>query len=462
MITAGTGPGRGRRRGRRGSYQGAVGMPAPAGAVRAAAAVSALAVAAVFAAGCSSASPPATGSLHFASVKASDVPAPDPAAQAAAVAGLNSFGLALYRQLGSGDGNLVFSPQTLDEVLTMILPGAKGETESQLAAMLGYSGLDPAAAAYALGAVEAASLSRASADGETLTGSDALWTQQGINLQSAYLNVMAGAFDAGVWQTDFEHDASGATNAINQQVSQATHGLIPSLFPQGVIDGSTRLVLTSASYFKAPWTEAFDPDDTINGPFTKSTGGSVQVPMMNRTTSFKYAAGTGWQAVELPYGTGGKLAMDIILPASAAPGSLAALRSGLTADELGQITGALRGHSVNLSLPRFTVTSSQDSLNDQLEQLGATAMFGPHADLSGLFANDKEQLQVTDVLQKAYIQVGEKGTTAAAAAGAAIGSSAVAVPQNTVNLTVDHPFVYLIRDTVSGQVFYLGQVGDPS
>jgi serpin B len=390
------------------------------------------------------------------------VPASDPAAQAEAVTGLNSFGLALYRELGSGNANLVVSPQTLDEVLTMLLPGTAGDAERQLASVLGYAGLDPAQAAYALGRVEAASLSRASADGETLTEANGVWTQHGLSLQSAYLNILAGAFGSGVWQTDFKGAPATAANAINQEVSQETQGLIPQLFPPGTITSQARLVLTAASYFKAPWTQAFDASDTVAGPFTTSSGTKVQVQMMNQTDGFGYASGPGWQAVELPYGKNGKLAMDIVLPASAAPGSLAALRADLTGAQLGRILGALERREVVLSLPRFTLTSAEDSLNAQIEQLGATALFGQGADLGGLFAKDAGQLQLADVLQKAYIQVDEQGTVAAAVAGGEVGVGAVPGPSNEVAFDADHPFVYLIRDTVSGQILYLGQVGDPS
>jgi serpin B len=431
------------------------------GRARGVALVSALGLAAVCVVGCGS-SPSAVSGLHFASVKASGVPASDPAAQAAAVSGLNSFGLELYRQLGSGNGNLVVSPQTLDEVLTMLLPGTTGVTESQLASVLGYSALDPAQAAYALGKVEAASLARASADGETLTEADDVWAQQGLDLRTAYLNILAGGFGAGVWQTDFKGDPAASTNAVNQEVSQETKGLIPQLFPSGTITSQTRLVLTAASYFKAPWTNAFDPSNTMAAPFTTSSGTKVQAQMMSQSTSFKYGSGAGWQAVELPYGKNGNLAMDVILPTSAAPGSLATLRTDLTGNGLGQITGTLRYRPVVLSLPRFTLASTEASLNTQIEQLGATALFGQNAGLGGLFSNDSEQLQLADVLQQAYIQVSEQGTVAAAAAGGEVGVGAVAAPSNQVIFDADHPFVYLIRDTVSGQVLYLGQVNDPS
>lgn len=431
------------------------------GRARGVALVSVLGLAAACAAGCSS-GPSAVGGLKFASAKASGVPASDPAAQAEAVTGLNSFGLALYRELGSGDGNLVVSPQTLDEVLTLLLPGASGDTESQLASALGYAGLDPDQAAYALGRVEAASLARASADGETLTEADDVWAQQGLKLRTAYLNVLAGAFDSGVWQTDFQGDPAGSTDAINEEVSQETHGLIQQLFPSGSITGQTRLVLTAASYFKAPWTQAFNTNDTTAAAFTTSSGSKVQAQMMKQTHTFGYAAGAGWQAVQLPYGTDGKLAMDVILPTSSAPGSLATLRADLTGAELDQITHALSTYEVDLSLPRFTLTSAEGSLNDQLKQLGVTSLFGMNADLGGLFSNDDEQLQLTDVVQKAYIQVTEQGTVAAAAAGGAVGATAVERPPEEVTFDADHPFVYLIRDTVSGQILYLGQVGDPS
>lgn len=412
--------------------------------------------------GCSST--PAIQPVALATESPNGVPAadtvPTTASRAQVTTGLDTFGLALFKQLGTSDGNLVFSPQSLAQALTMLLPGARGTSASELETVLGYDGLTPDQAAYALGAQDSATQQRAVADSDTLTEADGVWAQKGLALQSPYLQTLSGAFNTGVWQPDFETDPSAATQQINNQVSQETKGLIPQLFGQGAIDDTTRLVLTDATYFTAPWTQSFDPSETSPANFTTSAGSTASVPMMNQTAEFGYASGDGWQAVQLPYG-GGQLAMDVMLPDSSAKGSLASYRAGLTQAGLTALADSFAPVSVELSLPKFTIKTTDDSLPADLRQLGLRSVFTSSADLSGVFTIDKD-LYVQTVVQQAQIQVGEQGTTAAAGSGVGVGTAAVAVPKNQKVFDADHPFVYMIRDVISNQILFIGQVGDPS
>ena len=374
----------------------------------------------------------------------------------------SAFGLALLRNLGSGNGNLVLSPQSLAQVLTMLLPGARGTSAGELDSLLGYTGLDSAQAAYALGALDYATRQRAVAGSDTLTEADDVWVQKGLSLQTAYLQTLFGAFGAGVHQPDFAADPAAAANAINQQVSQDTKGLIPQLFAPDSIDDSTKLILTDATYFKAPWAQSFDPSQTAPATFTTAAGPTASVPMMNQTAQFGYASGPGWKAVQLPY-NGGQLAMDVLLPDSATGSAFTAYRNGLTVSGLTAMADAFKPVEVDLSLPKFTVDSSEDSLQTTLEQLGLRSVFSGSADLSGLFAQTlSPPPYVQSVLQKAHIAVGEQGTTAAAASGVQVGTAAIAAPATQQVFDADHSFVYMIRDVISGQILFLGQVVNPS
>jgi serpin B len=414
-------------------------------------------VTAGLASGCTST--PAFQPVAMAVATPSATPSADPVAQAQVTAGLDSFGLALFKQLAADNGNLVLSPQSLAEVLTMILPGAGGASASELESVLGYTGLDPSQAAYAFGAQNQATEQRAVADSDELTENAGVWAQKGLTLRTSYLQTLSGAFGAGVWQPDFSADPVAATKAINQQVSQETKGLVPQLFGPGLITDQTRLVLTDATYFKAPWSSAFDPGSTSAESFTTATGSKSTAEMMSQNAQFGYASGNGWQAVQLPYG-GGRLAMDVLLPRSAAPGALAAYRVGLTQGGLTSLADAFKPVQVDLSLPRFTINTTESSLNATLEQLGLRAMFTDTTDLSGMFTSG-QPLTVQSVVQQASIQVTEQGTVAAAGSGAGIsGAAAPAGPQ--VVFDADHPFVYLIRDVISGQILFVGQVADPS
>lgn len=213
-------------------------------------------------------------------------------------------------------------------------------------------------------------------------------------------------------------------------------------------------MLTDAFYLDAAWASPFEASLTdTSGTFTRADGSTETAALMNQSGMFEYAAGPGWQLVELPY-QGGKLAMDVLLPASGR-GTLAGLRGHLTGASLASMLGALQPTSVQLTLPRFTADSSLDSLEKVLGQLGVTDLFDPDsADLSGLTA-DRENLYVSAVVAKAHVAVGEKGTVAAAAAGAVVGTSAER--STSVAFLADHPFIYLIRDLTTGQILFLGQ-----
>jgi serpin B len=367
--------------------------------------------------------------------------------------GSESFGLALLRRLGDGshDGNMVFSPQTLVDLLAMILPGAQGQTASQLSDALGAAGLDPRTTAAALGKVDAIARADGNKDSNTLQESSDVWTAKGLKLAQGYLSTLAGAFGDGVHQTDFAGDPDGATQAIDDLVSQETHGYINNLFSKGSLDSSTRIVLSDAVYLNAAWAAPFSPGETQDADFHPESGATQQVPTMHQTGDYDYASGDGWQLLELPY-AGGKLAMDILLPAKGS-GTLATLRDSLSAAQLNSMLTSLTKQEVTLSIPKFTTDYSPEDLKKTITALGLGSLFSD-ADLAGMTA-DGEQLSVSQIVEKAHIAVGERGTVAAAAAGGAFASSAVADTKLTFD--ADHPFLYLVRDVSTGQLLFAGQ-----
>jgi serpin B len=360
----------------------------------------------------------------------------------------------LLKLLGARNQNLVASPASLATALAMLAPGAHGSTQAQLLRVL-HSDLTATQLAAATGALARRNSTLAGTDGNTLRESDTVWTQRGLKLMPAYLDTLDGAFGAGVYQTDFQGNPEAARLAINATVAEQTDNIIKQLFGPDTIQRDTSMVLTDAVYLHASWQQPFDPRDTANDPFHPTTTSSVSVPMMSQHGTFGYAENGGVQAVELPY-QGGHLVMDVLLPAS---GTLDTFRSRLTGAQLTSLLGGLRQSNVDLSLPRFTINTSS-ALTAPLRQLGLTSLFGPDADLSGI-AGQGRSLSVSDIVQQAYVAVGEKGTTAAAATGEVVAGAAAPAP-HTVVMTVDHPFVYLIRDPDTGQVFFVGQVFNPT
>ncbi|MFE5579813.1 serpin family protein [Kitasatospora sp. NPDC056531] len=423
---------------------------------RPAALLLAAALAAPLIAGCGS-----TGAPTGAEVRASAPDggaAVDPTQVAATAKATDAFGLDLLHTLTAkpddAGRNLVVSPSGLATVLAMLLPGARGASADELAKAL-HTDLDPKQYALATGA-----LNRPvpTTDGLTLRQSDEVWTQQGFPVEPDYLAGLAAAFDAGVHTTDFKKDPEGSRKAVNAAVEKATDGRIKDLFAPNQINGDSRVVLTDALYLKAKWASEFKPGHTADRPFHKLDASTPSVPTMSQTGEFKYADGSGgivgepWQAVELPY-KDGNLVMDLIVPAQ---GGFAAFTKGLDQPQLDRILGALSAQPVDLQLPRFHFDTSNE-LTSALRSLGVHSVFD-HADLSGIA---KEPLAVSTVVQKATVQVDEEGTVAAAGSGVGIVAGAAPAPNKPVQLHIDRPFLFLVRDTSSARPLFLGQVTDP-
>jgi serpin B len=385
------------------------------------------------------------------------VAAPTELATVAATS-MNDFGTALYRQLAAADptGNIVLSPASIAIALSMAGGGAVGLTLDEMLATLEAS--DPTTLHSSMNALTAAldELDTAAADGDadggvTLSIANSLWGQQDLAFQPTFLDLLATQYGAGMELVDFRNSPEAARVAINDWVSDETEERIPELLGEGVISEATRLVLVNAIYLLAPWARTFSADNTVDAPFTTAAGEMVQVPSMQQSALFPYAAGDGWQAVELPY-ENSSLAMLIFVPE---PGNL-----GLF-EEIFLVTDAtqyLQSRQVQLQLPKFDI-ESKFSLADQLSALGMPTAFTDAADFSGITTDEK--LLISAVVHQANITVTEEGTEAAAATAVVVDATS-APTDDPVELIVDRPFVFALRDTATGAVLFLGRVGNPS
>ncbi|MEY9927052.1 serpin B [Catenulispora sp. GP43] len=418
------------------------------------AAIAAASLAALTACSSSGGTSSAGGSLVRADAARAIVAEPDETAAAAAV---NSFGVDVFHSVADRDeGDVMISPASLATVLTMLMPGAKGQTADQMAKAL-HTTMPADRFADALGALDSATAQRVLADKADLQQYDTVWAQKGYGIQQPYLRTLASAFDAGVRETDFTNPEN-ARQTIDKTVEDQTNGLIKDLFGPGSVSADTRLALTDALYLKAQWATPFAKYMTSDKPFHLTDGTTANVSTMGSRTDTAYAQGNGWQYAELPYQQG-HLAMGIVLPAA---GSFDAFRTSLTADQLTAMTSSATTVPVDLELPKFTFDTSRQ-LNAALQTLGMKSLFDPaSADLSAIPAK-AEPLWVGAVVQKTHVAVDEDGTTAAAASGVTvIAGAAPAQPvQQPAQMHVDRPFLFLIRDTVTGQILFLGQVSDP-
>jgi serpin B len=280
-----------------------------------------------------------------------------------------------------------------------------------------------------------------------------LWGQDGYGFLPEFLDVLAENYGAGLRLLDFRNAAEESRVVINDWVSDQTEDRIQDLIPQGAIDPLTRLVLTNAIYFNAAWDNPFEPNLTEDGPFYLLDGGEVTVPMMRQTESFGYTEGEGYQAVELRY-DGGELSMVILLPEA---GEFETFEGSMDAARVDAIVAALAHREVALKMPKFEF-DSDFSLQDPLVAMGMPDAFAEVADFSGMTGN--RDLFIADVIHQAFVSVDEAGTEAAAAT--AVIMAELAVPAEPVEVTVDHPFVFLIRDIETGAILFVGRVVNPS
>jgi len=370
----------------------------------------------------------------------------------------STFAFDLYQRLRAKGGNLFYSPYSISLALAMTYAGARGETEQQMADTLHFTlPQDRLHPAFNSLDIELASRGEGAKgkdeEGFRLNIVNAIWGQKNYEFLSEFLDVLAENYGAGLRILDFASASEESRVTINNWVSDQTEGRIEDLIAPGEIHALTRLVLTNAIYFNAAWQYPFKEDATYDGTFYLLNGDEITVPMMRQTEWFGYGEGDGYQAVELPY-DGGELSMIILLPTA---GYFASFEDLLDAQRLDEIVGRLEYREVALTMPKFEF-ESDFRLRETLTALGMPdAFLWEVADFSGMTGN--RDLFIADVIHKAFVSVDEAGTEAAAATAVVVPTAMP--PEELVEVTVDRPFVFLIRDR-TGTILFVGRVVDPS
>jgi serpin B len=389
-------------------------------------------------------------------------PTASPADVAAVAAGNNAFAAAAYALLAAQEGNLVYSPASIRLALAMTYAGAKGQTAAEMAQVLRLD-LQGEALHAAFNALDQELASRnrlepALDDGVErkvqLSIANALWGQEGFTFVPAFLDTLAANYGAGMRVVDFVEATEAARQAINDWVAGETNERITDLIPEGVLSEMTRLVLTNAVYLDATWSSIFAKDATSDAPFSLLDGSQVVVPTMHQESFFPYAAGNGWQAVELPY-VGEELAMVFLVPDA---GRFAEVESLVGGGLLDEVVAGLEGVEVRLAIPKFEFRF-KSSVADLLKAMGMPAAFDPGAaDFSGMSA--AADLFISDVIHEAFIKVDEEGTEAAAAT--AVIMDLTSAPVEVIDLTIDRPFLFSLYDRETGEILFLGRVLNPA
>ena len=374
------------------------------------------------------------------------------------VEGNSAFAFDLYQAIKEKGGNLFYSPYSISLALAMTYAGARNVTEQQMADTLRFA-LDQSKLHPAFNSLDLELASRGKGaqgkddEGFRLNIVNEIWGQKDYEFRNEFLDSLAENYGAGLRLLDFVNAPETSRVTINDWVSDQTEGRIEDLIPQGVIDALTRLVLTNAIYFNAAWLNAFNEDMTDDGAFYLLDGSEVTVPMMMQTDSFGYAEGEGYQAVELPY-DGRELSMVILLPDT---GQFEEFEGSLDADLVDTVTNDLIYKEIALTIPKFEF-ESEFSLADTLAAMGMPVAFTGAADFSGMTGN--RDLFIAEVLHKAFVSVDEAGTEAAAAT--AVVMNLTAAPGEPVEVALDRPFIFLIRDIETGAILFVGRVVNPS
>jgi len=368
----------------------------------------------------------------------------------------SDFATRLYDKLaGTHAGkNLFLSPFSIRVALAMCAVGARGETRRVLADLIGApENVDEQNCQYA------ELLKSVNGEGERafqLDTANALWGQQGFHFKPDFQEAIADFYDGALHEVNFQAQPDEAVRTINAWVSDKTREKIKELVKRDLVTPATRLILTNAIYFKGQWDEPFKKartnDEDWHGP--KSTG---KVPMMHQDGGYFYYEGDGFQALEFPY-KGEQLSMLVVLPTL--KDGLTTLESKWPAEGTYQqvTTGLHHEETVIVSLPRFKM-ETEFKLKQVLCDLGADLAFSANADFTGIA---EERMMISEVVHKAFVEVNEEGTEAAAATAVVMTmcASVSRSPQPKI-FRADHPFLFFIRDRKTNNVLFSGRVLDP-
>ncbi|XP_078686715.1 leukocyte elastase inhibitor-like isoform X6 [Branchiostoma floridae x Branchiostoma belcheri] len=362
------------------------------------------------------------------------------------------FALSLYRQLCGDSGNVFFSPYSISVALAMTSLGARGSTEAAMKGTLCYKDMSNDVLHSTFSTLHQQLYA---SDKYTLQTANRLYGEQTYSFLQDFLNATRKNYGAELASVDFKGAAEQVRGTINKWVEEQTKDKIKDLIPAGAVDAMTRLVLVNAIYFKGNWDKQFKAEMTQDMDFNINNNEKVKVPMMKMEEKFNYGEfqDQKFRVLELPY-VEKELSMLIFLPDEVE--GIRNLESALTATTLQTVSSQMYSTKVNLMLPRFKL--EQDfSLGETLKKMGMGEAFSDGADFSGMSA--AADLFISEVVHKAFVEVNEEGTEAAAATGVMM--RARMMPRPPMKFFADHPFIFLIRDNRSSSVLFFGKMQMP-
>ncbi len=394
-----------------------------------------------------------------------------------AVRANNQFSIDLYSKIkDDSEGNIFFSPWSISNAMAMVYEGARGETANEIQNVFYFpeeDSLRRSSYANMLNTIN-------KGGGKyQLSTANAIWLQEDYPFLQEYKDTISRYYLGNVNTLDFVKNPGQASSEINNWVSKNTNNKIKNIASPNMFDPLTRAVLTNAIYFKGKWEHQFDKKDTKQKDFTLESGKKVQIPTMqlrDDELKFNYCESDGIQILEMPY-KGDKISMLVLLPRTEASeddeynyykyefglnenlslSNITHLESILSEEKLKEWRSEMEPEIVFIYLPKYHFETTY-SLTDYLKSMGMSLPFvWPGADFSGI--DGTEMLYIDEVLHKAYIDVYEEGTEAAAATIVSMGFGA-AMPR-FIEFRADHPFIFIIQEKETGNILFIGKVVDP-
>ena len=369
------------------------------------------------------------------------------------IKGNSDFGFDLYQEFKDEKGNLFFSPHSISTALAMTYAGARDQTEKEMAEVLHFS-LEQEPLHSSFSKLQSDLNAIQNKGHIKLSIANSLWAQEGYHFLNTFLDLNKKNYGAGLNFVDFATKTEVARKTINIWVEDKTQQKIKELIKPGMIDSLTTLVLCNAIYFKGDWLSQFDKKRTMDADFYISPDNAIKVPMMSQKSKFKFGDFGNFNAIELPY-EGNGLSMVVFLPKEI--DGLAELERNLTNDNVINWMDKLSNSyelEILVSLPKFK-TTCEFELADVLIEMGMPHAF-TGADFSGM--TGKRDLFISKVIHKAFVDVNEEGTEAAAATAVVMTKSI----SKTLLFRADHPFVFLIRENKTGSILFIGRIIDPT
>lgn len=362
----------------------------------------------------------------------------------------NAFAFDIFRKVlenESSGKNIMISPLSISYALSMTLNGANGDTRDSMLKALRVDGITPEEinSSYKILTDALINVDKR----VTMSIANSVWTEINFAVKKAFIDILINYYNAESKQFDINDQT--VPDKINTWISDKTNGLINNMMDQ--LDPRTVMMLINAIYFKGKWKSEFDVDKTATGSFYKAEGSPVSVPMMKQSSNFKIYSGDGFVMGEFPYGQG-NFVMDVILPNS--QNGISNLLPGITETSFNNWAANLNEQSIDLTMPHFKY-DYKIGLKNILSDMGMGIAFDfTKAD----FTNIADGLYIGDVLHDTFIETNEEGTKAAAATVVTI-IATVAHPEPPA-FDMDHPFIYIIRETTTGSIVFMGKVADPS